>query len=180
MGLTDRLSVLLATGLYLSYIPSKLLGVVVAAAPGAGGFQARLESKRWSGAGMIGSLEGLALLPLLPTDPFFLILTLAAAAAAACWICGRADAALGTHDDSRIVLDEIVGFWTAAALLPHKPSILIAAFILFRILDTVKLPPYGWLERLPGGIGVVADDVGAGVVANLGVRLLLAGMPQCL
>jgi len=49
---------------------------------------------------------------------------------------------------------------------------MLAAFALFRLFDAAKPPPIGRLERLPGGIGVVMDDVGAGLLANL---LLTAG-----
>ena len=92
---------------------------------------------------------------------------------AACGICGSAEKSLKSHDDSRIVLDEIVGFWVAAAWLPRTWTAALTAFVLFRFFDSVKLPPYKWLERLPGGWGVVMDDVGAGIVANLLARLIL-------
>lgn len=156
-GPAGGLAVFLATGFHLSYIPSKL---------------AAMRGK-WTGAGLIGTLEGLALLPLLPEGGWKLWWTLAASVGLASWVCGKAEKALAAHDDSRIVLDEIVGFWVAAALLPRTPAALGAAFVLFRLFDTVKLAPYRWLERLPGGVGVVADDVGAGIFANVGVRILM-------
>ena len=71
------------------------------------------------------------------------------------------------------MLDEIVGFWVAAAWLPKTWIAAGLAFVLFRFFDSVKLPPYRWLERLPGGSGVVMDDVGAGIVANLLTRWIL-------
>src|SRR5262249_49744409 len=128
---------------------------------------------KWTGAGFVGSLEGLALLPLLPASGAAFWAVVGVSTALACWICGVAEAALGRHDDPRIVLDEVVGMWFAAALLPRAAAPLIAAFVLFRILDSVKLPPYRWLEKLPGGAGVVFDDVGAGIVANVIVRIML-------
>lgn len=151
----DRVCVALATGLGISYI----------ALPAAG--------RKWTGAGLLGTLEGLLLWPLLPERPAPYGAVVLAAAAAACWICGRADRALGTHDNPRIVLDEAVGFWVAAAGLPRETSAAAAAFVAFRLFDSVKLPPYRRLERLPGGLGVVADDLGAGLAANLAVRLIL-------
>jgi phosphatidylglycerophosphatase A len=121
----------------------------------------------------MGTVEGLALWFLLPSAPGPYGAVVFACAAAACWICGRADRALGTHDNPRIVLDEVVGMWIAAAGLPREARPALLAFVLFRLFDSVKLPPYRWLERLPGGIGVVADDLGAGLVASLGARLIL-------
>lgn len=151
----DRACVVLATGLGISYI----------ALPAAG--------RKWTGAGFLGTIEGLLLWFLLPTAPAPYAAVVLAVSAAACWICGKADKALGTHDSPRIVLDEVVGFWIAAAGLPREAWIAVAAFVAFRLFDSVKLPPYRWLERLPGGLGVVADDLGAGLAANLAVRLIL-------
>lgn len=163
VGIVDAVATALATGFYLSYIPGKLLSGI--------------GRRKYTGAGLIGTLEGWALVLLLPKEPAAYAAVLAAAIALSCWLCGRAELALKSHDDSRIVLDEIVGYWSAVAFLPKTPHIMIASFLLFRLLDTVKLPPYGWLERLPGGYGIVLDDVGAGAVSNL---LLRAAIPHCL
>ncbi len=165
MGI-DALAVLLATGFYLSYIPSRLIGFF-----GLGG------SKKWTGAGFIGTVEGLVVVPFLPQGTAAFASLLTGSVLLSCWLCGRAERALGTHDDPRIVLDETVGYWTAIAFLPRTVRVLGAAFVLFRLLDSVKLPPYRWLERLPGGWGVVGDDVGAAVFVNLIVRVLLATWP---
>lgn len=148
----------LATGLRISYI-----------APTGRG-------RKWTGAGFLGTVEGLALWTLLPAAPWTYAAAVAASVAAACWICGIAEKSFKTHDDSRIVLDEIVGFWVAAAWLPRTWTAALLAFVLFRFFDAVKLPPYKHLERLPGGTGVVMDDVGAGIVANLLARLILGRM----
>ncbi len=166
MGLGDRLAVLLATSFYLSYIPSKL--------PGAAPWRLWAKKRAWTGAGLIGTLAGLALLPCVPQSPGAQTAFLAAAVCVASFVCGRAEKVLGVADDPRIVLDEIVGFWTTVAFLPRRTGILAAGFVVFRVLDAAKLPPYGWLDRLPGGAGIVADDVGAGICANLVLRILTA------
>ena len=156
--MTDRICLWLATGLGISYIaPVHAVG---------GG-------RKWTGAGLLGTIEGLLLWPLLPEASASYAAVVAAAAAAACWICTSAERTLGTHDDSRIVLDELVGFWVAAAWLPRTPAALALAFVCFRFFDSVKLPPYRRLERLPGGAGVVFDDIGAAIAANIAVRLIL-------
>ncbi|TBR23456.1 phosphatidylglycerophosphatase A [bacterium] len=152
----------MATGLHLSYIPYALLK------------NTRLVGeRRWSGAGLVGTLWGLGTLPLLPPGAWFWPL-LALGVAGASWCAGRAEVLLGQHDDPRIVVDETVGFWVAAAGLPRTAGALAAAFVLFRLFDATKPPPCRRLEALPGGFGVVMDDVGAGVYANLLTRVVLA------
>ncbi len=156
MELSRRACLWLATGLGISYIAPNRKG------------------RKWTGAGFLGTVEGLMLLPLLPAAPGPYAGLVVAAIIAACVICDSAEKTLKTHDDSRIVLDEIVGYWVAAAWLPRTWTAALTAFVLFRFFDSVKLPPYKWLERLPGGTGIVMDDVGAGVAANLCARLILA------
>lgn len=133
-----------------------------------------LAGRKWTGAGFLGTLQGLALWWLLPAEPLPYLAAVAALTVLACLVCGAAEKALGTHDDTRIVLDEVVGFWWAAAWLPRAWPWALAAFALFRVFDSLKPPPARQLERLPGGWGIVADDVGAALVANLAVRLLAA------
>lgn len=121
----------------------------------------------------MGSIEGILLWLLLPATPESYWAVVSAVCLASCWICGRADQVFGTRDNPRIVLDEVVGVWIAAAGLPRETRPALLAFVLFRLFDSVKLPPYRRLERLPGGIGVVADDLGAGLAASLAARLIL-------
>jgi phosphatidylglycerophosphatase A len=86
--------------------------------------------------------------------------TLVAIAAA-----GGADRAFGEHDAGKIVIDEVAGyFWTMAAVGDRAdPVLLLAGFVLFRAADILKPPPARAIDRrLPGGPGVVLDDVVAG------------------
>ncbi|MDP3295489.1 MAG: phosphatidylglycerophosphatase A [Nevskia sp.] len=91
-----------------------------------------------------------------------------------CWVCGESARRLGVHDYGGIVFDEIVGYLIAAApLLPvlalNRHGLwpgLIAAFLLFRIFDIWKPWPISWLDaRMQGGIGIMVDDLVAGVFA---------------
>jgi phosphatidylglycerophosphatase A len=80
---------------------------------------------------------------------------------------------LGSHDPSVVVIDEVVGQWIAlsAAASGSWPQ-WVAALVLFRVFDITKPLGIRRLEALPGGRGVVADDVGAGACAMIGVALV--------
>jgi phosphatidylglycerophosphatase A len=96
----------------------------------------------------------------------------------AIWASGEAERDLGT-DAHPIVADEVVGMlvsvWGIARLSePHPAVVLGAAFFLFRFFDIVKPFPIGRSQRLPGGIGIVVDDVLAGAATNLVLRALIA------
>lgn len=91
-----------------------------------------------------------------------------------CWLAGLAEQAIGEHDSSEIVIDEVAGMWIALLWIPPTIPNLFMAFALFRILDVVKLWPAGAIdEKMPGGAGVVLDDVVSGIYANLLLRLFV-------
>jgi len=77
------------------------------------------------------------------------------------------------EDPSQVTVDELVGQWISLALLPQEPFVLLLGFALFRFFDIVKPEPVDSAQRLPGGWGVMVDDILAGVYANLSVRLIL-------
>ncbi|MBU1262961.1 phosphatidylglycerophosphatase A [bacterium] len=70
----------------------------------------------------------------------------------------------GIKDDRKIVVDEIAGFLITMIGLPRQIPWLVAGFILFRLLDIIKPPPINSLQNLRGGLGIMADDVAAGVL----------------
>ncbi|WP_300525174.1 phosphatidylglycerophosphatase A [Aminiphilus sp.] len=74
-------------------------------------------------------------------------------------------------DPPEVVIDEVVGTWIA--MFGHSPANALGALFLFRVLDIVKPFPVCTLERLPGGVGIMADDIAAGVGANLILHGLL-------
>jgi len=83
----------------------------------------------------------------------------------------------GREDPGEFVLDEVVGQGLALLPLVHAPlrwQGALAALLLFRVFDVLKPPPCGRLERLPGGVGIMADDVAAGLYAMAGVTVLAA------
>lgn len=80
------------------------------------------------------------------------------------WVAGEADRVLNEKDSKRNVIDELPGYLIALIGLPMTWPVLIAAFFIERAIDIAKIWPANWIERkLPGGWGVVLDDVMAGL-----------------
>lgn len=89
-------------------------------------------------------------------------------------IAGEASRALGRHDHSSVVIDEVCGYLTGFFLLPFTAFNAILVFILFRFFDIVKPWPASLLDRqLKGGAGVVLDDIAAGVYTGLAAHLVI-------
>ena len=143
-----------------------------------------------SGAGwLFGTALGLGLFPLAPAtlaslvavavyaplpmdgdSPAFLVLV-AASLVIGPWACSslmRAD----DPDPKRAVWDEVAGVWLTCLFLPKTLPWLAAAFLLFRVLDILKPWPIRRFERLPGGYGIMADDVAAGVIGAAALNLV--------
>ena len=90
---------------------------------------------------------------------------LAVLSLAAVYLADQAEKSLQTPDSPVIVIDEIAGLFLALAGSSPGLFTAVAAFIVFRVFDIWKPFPVNWLERhLPGGIGIVADDLAAGVL----------------
>ena len=84
------------------------------------------------------------------------------------WAAEHAERTLGAKDPGAIVIDEVAGMTLSVLVLPLTPAVLAVAFVLFRIFDVVKPFPAGRAQGLPGGFGVMVDDLVAGLYA-LGV-----------
>ena len=87
-------------------------------------------------------------------------------------VAGQSEKETGRKDDRKIVIDEIVGFWVCMLFIPHKIIFLTAGFLLFRFFDVVKPTPVKKLEQLPGGFGIVLDDIAAGIMTNIVLQIL--------
>lgn len=85
--------------------------------------------------------------------------------------------ALNVQDPGIVVIDEVLGQWVALLFIPpeynHIASIVFIAFLLFRLFDIVKVPPARYFERRPGGLGIMLDDVVAGIYANIGTHIAI-------
>jgi phosphatidylglycerophosphatase A len=158
----------IATGFYTGYVPwasgtfGSLAGLLLFLIPGAAspGVLALLILLGFAigvyTAGRVAEAEGN-------------VLTRSAAAAKAMFQPGDHAHA----DPSIVVIDEIVGMWISLAGIATGAPALITAFILFRVFDVLKPEPARSIEKLPGGWGIMLDDVVAGVYANLGTRAVL-------
>ena len=88
------------------------------------------------------------------------------------WAAGKVEKAWG-HDSNRVVIDEWVGMHLSLLLVPINWITVLAAFVLFRFFDILKPLGIRSLEKLPGGWGVMGDDLLAGLYANLVLQLLM-------
>ena len=93
------------------------------------------------------------------------------------WSGTVAEHHFGGIDPGPVVLDEVVGMLITLALLPVNVTGVIVGFLVFRVLDVVKPWPSARFERLPGGLGVMADDGMAAIYGNLVMQGLIRIAP---
>jgi phosphatidylglycerophosphatase A len=125
--------------------------------------------------GTLGTLVAvpvsLAVNRLAEIEPVIALFALAGLTLIAIAVAGRAARILAMKDPQIVVIDEIAGF-ALANFLTNSVSGLVVAFVLFRIFDIAKVFPASRLETLPGGAGIVLDDIAAGLYTFLVLRLL--------
>jgi phosphatidylglycerophosphatase A len=117
---------------------------------------------------VVGLLVFLAL-AWLPVSLYILVLM--ACTAFGIWLAGEVEQLLGDKDPAPIVIDEIVGMLVTYCAIPVAVLPLVVGFLGFRFFDICK--PLPQLERLPGGWGIMLDDLLAGLLAQICVRLSL-------
>jgi phosphatidylglycerophosphatase A len=93
------------------------------------------------------------------------------------WAGTVAEHHFGGIDPGPVVIDEVFGMLITLALLPVTLTGAIVGFLVFRVLDVIKPWPSAGFERLPGGLGVMADDGMAAIYGNLVMRGLIALLP---
>ena len=92
----------------------------------------------------------------------------------ACYVSREAERMFEEKDPPRVVIDEIIGFQWSMFLISPTVLHVFAGFILFRFFDILKVFPAGYFQRsLPGGWGIVMDDVVAGMYSNIALLLLI-------
>jgi phosphatidylglycerophosphatase A len=123
--------------------------------------------------GTIGSLAGLALygaMRWMGAGPVADTLLIAVLFVAGVWSGTHAERYFGGTDPGPGVIDEVVGMLMTLYLIPGGWDVAIIGFFIFRILDVLKPFPADRLERLHGGLGMMADDAMAAVYGNVAVR----------
>jgi len=119
--------------------------------------------------GTLGTLWGVGLVFLLRDCPTFLFLILTALSfLLSCYLVHIYEMKTLTHDQSEVIVDEIVGYMVTMLFVPIHWKTLLLAFFLFRLFDMLKPFPVSYFDKhVTGGFGVVMDDVVAGIIANL-------------
>ena len=127
--------------------------------------------------GTWGSLAALPFVPLLGLLPVWLYgALLVLGALFGIWLCGKVADELKVHDHEGIVWDEWVGIWITFFLAPTSWPWLIAGFALFRLFDILKPWPISWVDRrVSGGLGIMLDDLLAGVATWAALQVLIWG-----
>ncbi len=147
----------LATGCFVSYLPPLLF-----------------PFKKNTGAGFLGTLWGVGLVCIFPTDHMLYAVCMLAFWVVAVWVCKKVQFKGSTgHDNPKIIIDEMAGYVTAMVFLPRQWPYLLAAFVLFRTFDTLKPGFVKTFDRMENACGVVFDDVAAGLLANILIQLFV-------
>ncbi len=106
-------------------------------------------------------------------EPLIFVALFAMVFAISCWIAGRAEEVFGEHDSSKIVLDEVLGMIATMFMNPLGWGWLLGGFLIFRLFDIIKPFPASTIDkRMPGGPGVMLDDLFAGIYANIVLRIV--------
>jgi phosphatidylglycerophosphatase A len=143
----DRIVILVATGLYSGFAP------------------------KWSGT--FGSIPAwLIAFFFMPGNLTALAVASVVGIFLSVWAAGEAERFFG-HDAKKIVIDEWAGMFITLLFVPFSLTNYLIAFFAFRFFDVAKIPPASQAERLPGGWGVTADDVVAGIQANLATHFVI-------
>jgi phosphatidylglycerophosphatase A len=128
--------------------------------------------------GTFGSAVGLLVWRALPSSAPIQALVIVVLFAIGSWSGTVAERHFGRADPSHVVIDEVVGMLVTLFFNPVGWVGAMVGFLFFRIADITKPFPANRLERLPGGLGIMADDAMAGVYANIALRAILALGPR--
>jgi len=123
--------------------------------------------------GTLGTLAAVPLYYIISGFPYYLYLSFTILfILLSVWAAGIAEWIYQEKDPGYIVADEVAGYLVTMALVPFTLTNIVIGFFLFRFFDIVKPPPSRQSERLKSGLGVVMDDVVAGVYANILLQII--------
>ena len=123
--------------------------------------------------GSAATLAGMIIGYCLKDYPVFYVLTFLVITILGFWSAGKMEKFVGEKDPSCVVIDEVTGVMIAFFMLPWNWSIVWTAFFLFRAFDMFKIYPANKFESLPGAIGVMMDDVIAGIYTNITMQIAI-------
>jgi phosphatidylglycerophosphatase A len=136
------------------------------------GFGSGLAPKAPGTAGTVVAIPLYMLMQQLPLVTYLVVTT--CLFIAGIWICTYTAEKLGVHDHPAIVIDEIVGYLITMIAAPEGWLPIVLGFGLFRLLDAAKPWPISWFDRaVGGGLGIMLDDVVAGVIAMIIIQGLI-------
>ncbi len=136
------------------------------------GFGSGLSPKAPGTMGTLAAIPVFLLIAWLPLPAYLAVV--AVVCVLGIWICDRAARDFGVHDHPAIVWDEIAGFLVTMIAVPAGFLWVVLGFLLFRLFDILKPWPIRWLDRrVHGGLGIMLDDIVAGVFSLLILHLLI-------
>mgnify|MGYP003386587216 FL=1 len=137
------------------------------------GFGSGLAPKAPGTFGTLAAIPVFLLLTMLMPSPLPYALAVIVLGIAGIYICGKAADDVGVHDHPAIVWDEFVGFFITMFMVPVSWQSIIVGFILFRIFDIFKPWPISFIDKkMTGGLGIMFDDVVAGIFALAIMQLI--------
>lgn len=124
--------------------------------------------------GTFGTIAAIPLAVLMPNNLAIYAVIVAVLFVAGVWLCDSCAHNLGVHDHPAIVFDEWVGYLITMIAVPRSLWFLALGFVLFRLFDVLKPWPIGITDkRVSGGLGIMSDDVIAGVFAAASMHLII-------
>lgn len=122
-------------------------------------------------SGTAGTVPAALLVWLVPMNiPVYLAVTIAITIAGII-ASDHVESVLDKKDPGCIVIDEVAGYMVAMAFIPPTIGYVIAAFLIFRAFDVIKPPPIDGLQKYKGGLGVMLDDLAAGLATNIVIQI---------
>ncbi|KWT90932.1 phosphatidylglycerophosphatase A family protein [Candidatus Magnetominusculus xianensis] len=118
-------------------------------------------------SGTFGTLAALVFFVLFWPSDFTLLMITAVVIIVGTVAAHAAEGFFKEKDSGKIVIDEVAGFFVSILYVPKGFVVIVLAFFLFRAFDIIKPPPVNYMERIKGGLGVMLDDVAAGLYVNV-------------